>query len=191
LKDVVFVFARAPRLGTVKRRLAREVGARAALRFHRATLAGLLRRLCADRRFITVLAATPDRVRTRWPSLVRAVAQGRGDLGARMQRALDRRRRGRVAIVGCDIPGIGADDVADAFRALGRAQACFGPAQDGGYWLVAVGPRRPARPFASVRWSTRHALADTLVNFTGRSVALLRTLRDVDEAADLAALRAA
>jgi glycosyltransferase A (GT-A) superfamily protein (DUF2064 family) len=47
--------------------------------------------------------------------------------------------------------------------------------------------RRPARPFARVRWSTEHALADTLANFTGRRVAMLRTLHDVDTAADLAA----
>jgi uncharacterized protein len=63
----------------------------------------------------------------------------------------------------------------------------FGPAADGGYWLVGFGPIRPARPFAGARWSTRHALADTLGNLRGRRVALLRTLRDVDTAADLAA----
>jgi glycosyltransferase A (GT-A) superfamily protein (DUF2064 family) len=67
----------------------------------------------------------------------------------------------------------------------------FGPAEDGGYWLVGLGPCRPARPFAEVRWSTEHALADTLANFAGRRVALLRTLRDVDTAADLAAIRRA
>ncbi len=38
MKDTVIVFARAPRLGTVKRRLARDIGDRAALRFHTATL---------------------------------------------------------------------------------------------------------------------------------------------------------
>jgi hypothetical protein len=59
---------------------------------------------------------------------------------------------------------------------------------DGGYWLVALGPRRPARPFAGVRWSSPHALADTLANFRGRRVALLRELRDVDCAADLRAM---
>ena len=68
---------------------------------------------------------------------------------------------------------------------LGSADAAFGPAADGGYWLVALSPRRPARPFAAVRWSSEHALADTLANFSGRRIALLRTLHDVDTAADL------
>jgi len=94
-------------------------------------------------------------------------------------------------LVGSDIPGLSRDDLAAAFRALGRADAVFGPAEDGGYWLVGLGPRRPAHPFATVRWSTPHALADTLANCRGRRVALLRRLRDVDTAEDLAAIRRA
>lgn len=184
----VIVFARAPRLGSVKRRLAREIGARAALRFHRATLARLLRALAADRRFKTVLAVTPDRAAACWPCRLPRIGQGPGDLGARMGRAFRRFPR-RAVLVGSDIPDLGPADVAAAFRALGRADAAFGPALDGGYWLVAMGPRRPARPFRAVRWSTAHALADTLANFRGRRVALLRTLRDVDTAADLQAAR--
>lgn len=183
--DTVIVFARAPRLGTVKRRLACDIGDRAALRFYRANLAWLLRALTRDRRFRTVLAETPDRARVRWPVPVLVMAQGGGDLGQRMHRACAGRRR--VAIVGTDIPELCANDVAAAFHALGRAHAAFGPAEDGGYWLVALSPRRPARAFAGVRWSTEHALADTLANFGGRPVTLLRTLRDVDTAADLRA----
>jgi rSAM/selenodomain-associated transferase 1 len=190
-RDTVVVFARAPRLGAVKRRLAAEIGDRSALRFHAATLIRLLRMLCADRRFRTVLAVTPDRATLRLPHRVARVAQGSGDLGRRMGRAFQRFPRCRVAIIGCDIPDANADDVANAFRSLGRADAVFGPAADGGYWLVGVSPRRPVHPFASVRWSTQHALADTLANFAGRRVTLLRTLHDVDTAADWRSLRAA
>lgn len=186
MKDTVVVFARAPRLGAVKRRLAREIGDRSALRFHVATLTRLLRSLAADRRFRTVLAMTPDRARLRLPVRVAQVPQGDGDLGQRMHRAFRRFPSGRMALIGCDIPDAGPADARAAFRALGRAQAAFGPATDGGYWLVAMSPRRPARPFAAVRWSTAHALADTLANFARHRVALLRTLSDVDTAADLA-----
>jgi rSAM/selenodomain-associated transferase 1 len=184
--DVVILFARAPRLGAVKRRLARGIGAMAALRFYRAQLARTLR-LARDPRWRVELAVTPDHGAARWPRGIARVPQGRGDLGARMGRALGRHRR--AVLVGSDIPGLARADIAAAFRALGRAQAVFGPAEDGGYWLVGLGPRRPARPFAAVRWSTEHALADTLANFAGRRVALLRRLRDVDTAADLAAIR--
>ena len=164
-RDTVVVFARAPRLGAVKRRLAAEIGDRAALRFHTATLTRLLRMLCADRRFRTVLALTPDRATLRMPPRVARMAQGSGDLGRRMARAFRRFPHCRVALIGCDIPDANAADVAAAFRSLGGADAVFGPAADGGYWLVGMTPRRPARPFAAVRWSTQHALADTLANF--------------------------
>jgi rSAM/selenodomain-associated transferase 1 len=185
MKDTVVVFARAPRLGSVKRRLARDLGDRAALRFHTATLLGLLRSLRGDRTFRTVLAITPDRGKIRLPWLVERIPQGFGDIGARMDRASRRFRRGNVLIIGCDIPSASADDARAAFNALGHANAVFGPAEDGGYWLVGMGPMRPARPFTNARWSTEHALADTLANFAGRSVARLRMLRDVDTAADL------
>jgi rSAM/selenodomain-associated transferase 1 len=188
MRDTAIVFARAPRLGAVKRRLSRGIGDRAALRFHRTTLFRLLRGLAADRRFDTVLALTPDAARLRLPRRVRRVTQGRSDLGCRMDRVLRRFPNGRAAIVGSDIPQAGAPDLVAAFRALGRAAAVFGPAVDGGYWLVGLGPRRPARPFAGVRWSTADALADTLRNFRGRRVAMLRPLSDVDSAADLASL---
>ena len=189
MKDIVVVFARAPRLGAVKRRLAREIGARAALRFHVATLAGLTRALVADRRYRTVLAITPDRARLRLPVRVTRIPQGSGHLGVRMHRAFRRFPRCRVALIGSDIPDAAPTDVWAAFRALGSAQAVFGPAADGGYWLVALSSRRPARPFTSVRWSSEHALADTLANFAGRRIAMLRTLHDVDTAADLNRLR--
>jgi rSAM/selenodomain-associated transferase 1 len=182
MKDTVVVFTRAPRLGAVKRRLARDIGDRAALRFHVATMTRLVRALAADRRFRTVVAVTPDRARLSLP--VKQIPQGCGDLGMRMHRAFGRYRCGRVAIIGCDIPEAGPRDLLAAFRALGSADAVFGPATDGGYWLVAMAPRRPARPFTRVRWSTRHALADTVSNFMGRRIVRLRVLSDVDTVDD-------
>lgn len=190
MRDTVVVFARAPRLGAVKRRLAREIGDRAALRFHQQTLHRLLRALAADRRFRTVLALTPDHAHARLPVRLPRIPQGSGDIGRRMHAACRRYPRGKVAIIGSDIPAAGPTDVVAAFRALGHADAAFGPAIDGGYWLVALGPRRPSHPFAAARWSSPHALSDTLNNFVRHRVAMLRHLRDVDTADDLIGLRA-
>jgi rSAM/selenodomain-associated transferase 1 len=188
MRDTAVVFTRAPRLGAVKRRLACALGDRTALRFHQETLQTTVRRLRAARRFRLVLAVTPDHTPARWPRLVERMPQGRGDLGERMHRACRRFRRRRVVLVGSDIPDLRADDVAAAFRTLGRADAVFGPAADGGYWLVGLSPRRPAHPFAGVRWSSAHALSDTLANFCGRRVERLHTLHDVDTAADYLAV---
>jgi len=190
-RPVVIIFARAPRLGVVKRRLAAGIGARGALRFYRTMLAATTWPIARDRRWRTVLAITPAGARADWAKLAPPgtprIAQVSGDLGQRMEKALA--PFSRAILIGSDIPGLGPPDIAAGFRALGRADAVFGPAQDGGYWLVGFSPRRPHRPFAQVRWSSQDALADTLANFRHQRVALLPAKRDVDSAADLAALR--
>ena len=112
--------------------------------------------------------------------------QGDGDLGVRMQRLFERLPPGPVVVIGSDIPAIRPAHIAEAFRLLGGADAVFGPAQDGGYWLV--GLKRTPRvlaPFADVRWSGPHALSDTRANLKGSRVALAARLGDVDTAEDL------
>jgi hypothetical protein len=191
------IFARQPRLGTVKRRLAREAGVVTALRFHRLTTRRLLRRVAGDPRWRVWLAVTPDRAALRagrdfglplavWG--VRAVPQGGGDLGDRLGRVLHCLPPGPAAIVGTDIPALDSRHVAQAFRALGRADAVLGPADDGGYWLIALRRRpRVVAPFAGVRWGGPHAGADTHANLAraGLRTAWLAPLADVDTAADL------
>jgi len=194
LNNHLVVMARAPRLGRVKHRLAADIGTVAAWRFYRLTAGRLLHRVAGDPRWDTWLAVTPDAARraprSLWPGPARLVGQGRGDLGARMGRLLTTLPPGPAVIVGTDIPALGPDQVARAFRELGSADWVFGPAEDGGYWLIGA-RRRPALrlPFAKVRWSTRHALADTLANLRGERLAFLEVLRDVDDGADLARCR--
>lgn len=187
------IFAKAPRMGRVKTRLARDIGTVAAWGFFRHALAGLLRRLSDDPRWITVIAVAPDiAVGTPvWPAHIDQAAQGQGDLGDRMQRAFDLIPPGPVVIVGADIPGITNSHIADAFRALGNHDAVFGQADDGGYWLVGL-RRSPKTPkiFANVRWSGPHALSDTMANLPDARIALLEPLIDVDDGADFNRWRA-
>ncbi len=184
------IFAKAPRLGRVKTRLGRDIGHVRAWQFYRRMLFGLARKLGRDRRWETVIACAPDIALyddAVWPAGVRRVAQGRGDLGRRMQRCFDPLPPGPVLIIGADIPGITPADIADGFRALGHKGAVFGPADDGGYWLVGL-RRQPTVPrlFAGVRWSGPHALADTLANLGKTPYSALKTLNDVDNGADFA-----
>jgi uncharacterized protein len=185
--------AKVPVVGGTKTRLAHEIGTGAATRFARQATAALLQRVTRDPRWQTILAVAPDAaVASRcWPSGIVRVRQGRGDLGQRMQRIMARMPPGPVVIVGTDIPGITPALIAAAFRRLGRNDAVFGPAEDGGYWLVGM-RRRPRllRPFTDVRWSSEHALADTLANLEGRTVAFLATLNDVDDARGFSATAA-
>ncbi|MEN6543358.1 TIGR04282 family arsenosugar biosynthesis glycosyltransferase [Parvibaculum sp.] len=192
LKRQLVVMAKAPRMGRVKTRLARGIGAVEAMRFYRGAAFDLLRRVGTDPRWQTVLALSPDRSVHEsgvWPAHLPRIAQGEGDLGQRMGCLMRDLPPGPVVIIGCDIPDIQARHVAQAFNALGRADTVFGPAEDGGYWLVGLRRRpRVVEIFGHVRWSSERALADTLANVAhaGLGHAMLDRLSDIDTAEDYA-----
>src|ERR1700733_2895094 len=106
MRRTVILFVRLPRLGTGKKRLGRDIGVVAALRFERLMLARALRRLGRDRRWKLRLAVTPDHAARRWPGRRDVVPQGRGDLGERMHRALAGCPAGPAILIGSDIPGL-------------------------------------------------------------------------------------
>jgi len=190
LKNHLVIMAKAPRIGRVKSRLARGIGRVGAWMFYRRTLALVTRSLAADRRWTTWLAVSPDNAvhdDRIWPPSCPRLTQGGGDLGQRMGRVMDIMTPGPVVIIGADIPDIRRRHIAAAFAALGRCDAVFGPADDGGYWLVGL-RRRPriVSIFDPVRWSTEHALTDTRANLPDDAkIVFLETLTDVDDVSDL------
>lgn len=193
-RPLVFIFARAPRFGAVKTRLARDIGPAETLRFYRNTLHGVVRRLASSGRFDVVLAVTPDQAAAEtgyWPQGLVRVAQGRGDLGVRMIRVLKCAGPRPALVIGSDIPDANPALVLGAVRILGTRRHVLGPTQDGGYWLI--GARHPAtlslHQLDDVRWSTPHALADTVTRL-GDVGLLPQTLMDVDDGFDYSQIKA-
>ncbi|WP_172298585.1 TIGR04282 family arsenosugar biosynthesis glycosyltransferase [Pseudoruegeria sp. HB172150] len=190
-RPTLVIMVKEPRPGRVKTRLGRGIGMVAAAWWFRRQSLSLIRRL-QDPRWRLVLAVSPDaegmasRV---WPAHLPRVPQGAGDLGDRMARLLRSMPPGPVAVIGADIPGITTAHIAGAFRLIQRHDAVFGPAEDGGYWLVGLKRTAavPAGIFGDVRWSTEHALADSVASLEGIRIGYAAVLRDVDEAADLSA----
>jgi rSAM/selenodomain-associated transferase 1 len=189
MKPTLVIMLKEPRAGRVKTRLGLDIGMTSAAWWFRHQVARLLLRI-EDPRWRVVLAVAPDAavLGRAWPMRFQRSPQGRGDLGARMARQLRHMPPGPVCVIGGDIPGITRAHIARAFAALGDHDAVFGPAPDGGYWLVGMKRSRalPAGLFKGVRWSTRHALADSERTLAGHRVAKVDVLRDVDCAADLA-----
>ena len=189
MRRTLIVMVKEPRPGRVKTRLGREIGMVPAAWWFRHQTARLLREV-GDPRWTLCLAASPDRegLTSRiWPAHLPRIPQGRGDLGDRMGRLLRSAPPGPVCIIGGDIPGIRRHHVARAFGRLGRNDAVFGPAHDGGFWLL--GMKRsgavPATLFQGVHWSSPTALADTIQSLGDQRIGLIDALRDVDTAADL------
>jgi rSAM/selenodomain-associated transferase 1 len=185
------IFARVPRIGTGKTRLARDIGPVGAWIFARVTLAALMRRLVSPC-WQAWLARTPDRPagRYRVPHGWHSVAQGQGDLGQRLSRIIRTLPPGPAVIIGSDAPDVTRRDIAAAFAALRAADYVIGPASDGGFWLIGAARRgRAGMALRNVRWSTSSALGDTLAALEGFRVSLLQTRDDVDDGAGFAAWR--
>lgn len=186
------IFTRAAQLGCVKRRLAADIGALAALRFHNKMQAQLAQGIAKDKRWKTWIAITPYiRTKNSLLSGAQILNQGRGDLGQRMAHCFRALPPGPAVLIGSDIPGINAAHIARAFSVLGRRDAVFGPATDGGYWLVGLKRLRPIggphgrNLFSCVRWSGPHALADTINAMGSHARAgFVDSLPDVDSAED-------
>lgn len=183
------IMARVAMAGRVKTRLARRIGVAEAVRFYRAASLTLIARLARAPFWETIVIVTPDTdvASPTFSRNVRRVGQGGGDLGRRMQLPMRRLPPGPVCVIGTDIPAIEVAHLRRAFRLLGRRDVVFGPAEDGGFWLV--GQRRRPRviePFAGVRWSDAHTLDDVLANLHAHNVGFTARLADVDEPADLA-----
>ena len=189
------VFARSPVVGRVKQRLGRTEGAVEAVRIYRVLVCSLLRRVTRDPRWRCWLYLDPHSAVADsggWPRGLARRVQGRGDMGARMARPFRELPPGPVVLVGTDIPDLRPAHIARAFAALGRADVVFGPACDGGFWLVGLRRRpRVLKTFDGVDWSASQTLDQTLASLPeGTRVEIIDTLSDIDDADDLARWRA-
>ena len=188
----VNVFAKAPRPGHVKTRLAAGIGDEAALRVYRHLLRKTVREAARSGARV-VVCYDPEDGRRDLDPLVEPPAgqwsyQGDGDLGMRMHRMLNEAldEGPPAVVVGTDIPDLDAGVLHRAFRALDEADVVVGPALDGGYYLL--GLKRPAPElFHGMVWSEPTVLDETRTRarMAGKTVLELEPLRDVDRAQDL------
>ena len=188
----VIIFARAPRLGVGKRRLARDIGRLNAVRFYRRNLGDLIQCLRRGPWNVVVAVSAEKEAASRFFRGQDVTIQAPGDLGRRMGHALRSAPPGPVLLVGSDIPGISQTDIRAGFEVLRRSDAVFGPAPDGGYWLVGIARRKPlpAAFMRGVRWSTSDALEDTRATLPSDwKVGLLSERADVDDGPSHAAYR--
>jgi hypothetical protein len=184
--------------GRAKSRLAPLLGAEGAARLH-ARLVRRTLRTARDSGFRHIeLCCAPHRKHPFFVQCARRfgvslAAQGGGDLGRRMHRALARalREHGQAILIGSDCPALRPSDLRAAARALrAGADAVFAPAEDGGYPLVGVRRSSP-RLFARVDWGSSQVMAQTRARLRqlGWRWTELRTLWDVDRPEDLRRLR--
>jgi hypothetical protein len=183
----VLVFVKAPVPGAVKSRLARVVGAEKAAELYRQWIGQVLTALQPLRLVARVVGyyagGSADRFAP-WRHLADEWwPQPEGDLGERLDFGF-RIANGHgqpVIAVGTDCLELDATLVLQAIESLQSHDAVFGPAADGGYYLVGTARLLPGF-FRSVRWSSPFTLTDHLRScYIQRwSVAFLARRHDID-----------
>ena len=188
-RPALYIFAKAPVMGRAKTRLARDIGVVHAKRLYRAMSAQVLRQV-QDARWETVLAVTPPAALGAFPEWqgIAQIPQVSGSLSPRLAAIFA--RKGPTLVIGTDCPQVTASDIAAGFAALRHNAAVFGPADDGGFWLMGANGPLGANVFEQVRWSHTDTLADIKARIDGE-IAVLRTLTDIDDLKALEAYRAA
>lgn len=190
MDETVLIFAKVPRLGFGKSRIAVVLGEAWAFEIACQLLQHTLT-ICDPFPRVTV-CFTPDEADLSGlppmrPSWVTS-AQGSGDLGERLARAFRRAFQAgalSVVVIGTDCPEIKSVDIRDAWAALSSHDLVVGPALDGGYWLLGMNRFIP-EVFDGVPWSTDQVLVETLSRSAALSlrVHLLRKLGDIDTVED-------
>ncbi|HJT57799.1 MAG TPA: TIGR04282 family arsenosugar biosynthesis glycosyltransferase [Ktedonobacteraceae bacterium] len=192
----LIIMARYPQVGTTKTRLACSIGNEATLLLYKAFLTDLARKFAGQ---IADLywAYTPldvnyaSFIATLVPSLAHHMhyfpQQGTG-LGERLLHAFQRMYASgykRTIIIGSDSPHIRRDIIATACQALDDADVVLGPADDGGYYLIAM--RQPYDVFRGIPMSTSKVARMTidLAQSQHLKVSMLETLFDIDELPDV------
>jgi len=186
----VLLFTKPSRPGRVKTRLLPELDAAQAAALHEAFVEDLTARLRVGA-FDLVLAWALEPGEELPAGDLPAVRQAGADLGERLYAALSGAATEFrwVAAVGSDHPELPLDRVHDAFERLeAGADLVLGPAEDGGYYLVAAAADalHPTL-FQDVPWSTPRVFETTLERgqALGLAVETLAVGWDVDTPSDL------
>ncbi|MBA3912989.1 MAG: TIGR04282 family arsenosugar biosynthesis glycosyltransferase [Acidobacteriales bacterium] len=185
----VCVFAKPPRPGEVKTRLAAGIGDEAASRLAHAFLLDTLQTLQSLSWVMPVVASTDPFFAG---DGIECWLQGEGNLGNRIERILRRglRQASCAIALGADSPGLPSHLLESARQALAAHDAVLGPCDDGGFYLLGV-RRCPPGCLGEVRWSSQHAASDAGQSMAqaGMSVTVQERWFDVDTEEDLDRLR--
>lgn len=190
----VLFFARAPRSGEVKTRLAADVGQQEALEIYRELGSQVIGQIAAAAS-ITVWCEPADGIdETRaWLGDLCYRGQPEGDLGVRLAYAFDAHFNAHPSepaiAIGADAPGVDAGVIARTGDALRTSDVVIGPASDGGYYLIGLSRRLPEL-FGGIPWGTDGVFEATCAACRALAVApvILPELRDVDRLDDLIVL---
>ena len=188
-KNLLIIFVKNSILGKVKTRLAKTIGDLGAFKVYSELVditENASTKVAADKHVYFSDVIIPSK----WKSDKKFVQEGK-DLGARMQNAFqDGFDEGykNIILIGSDLPKISKEIIDASFKKLQNNDIVFGPAEDGGYYLIGMSKMNTS-VFGNKPWSKSELLEVTLSQLERQqqSVGLIEKLNDIDTFDDLIA----
>lgn len=188
-KELIIVFVKNIKLGKVKTRLAKTIGNQGAFEVYSELVKvteSATKNTTTDKRIYFSDAV----VDTKWQNDYKTVQEG-ANLGERMKNAF---KKGfadgyqRIVLIGSDLPDINSNHLQDGLKALNKNDVVFGPAIDGGYYLIGL-TKMHDFVFNNKPWSEPNLLDVTLNELKQKNISytLLKALNDIDTFEDLEA----
>jgi rSAM/selenodomain-associated transferase 1 len=182
----LIILVKAPRLGKVKTRLARDLGGEGALLAYKQMTGALISNLFTLKEVQILYSPADARAEIhQWlqPGW-NASPQAEGDLGERLVAAFENafsKGCAKVLIIGSDCPYVTREDIDRSWELLESSDLVLGPTLDGGYWLIGLRKSEPDL-FRDIPWSTNAVLGETIkrAKAMGLKVSLMRNLEDID-----------
>ena len=197
-KNILIVFVKLPEPGSVKTRLAKDLGNERAAEIYSDIAKDIVSRVSKSNQYDTYIFYDPPNRGNDlklWLSDIanidneRMVPQEGDSLGERISNAFETvfsSGAKRAVIIGSDCTDVTAAMIEESFSMLSHSDAVLGPAEDGGYYLLGL-KRFIPELFEDIDWSTERVLEQTVSRLanSGLKYRLLKTLRDIDNLNDL------
>ena len=188
-KNLLIVFVKNIVLGKVKTRLAKTIGDVGAFNIYSELVAiteNASQEVDVDKHIYFSDAIIPSK----WVNEKKFVQDG-NNLGEKMQNAFQQgfdNEYENIILIGSDLPNISKEIIETGFEKLQQNDVVFGPAEDGGYYLIGMSKMNTSI-FENKPWSQSDLLAVTLqeLEAQNQSVGLIETLNDIDTFEDLIA----
>jgi len=188
-KNLLIVFVKNSILGKVKTRLAKTIGDMGAFEVYKELVAITEKEtqgISVDRHVYFSDVIIPSK----WDKDAKFVQEGE-DLGEKMKNAFQHgfnQGYENIVLIGSDLPNISKEIIESGFESLKNNDVVFGPAEDGGYYLIGLSKMNTSI-FDNKPWSQSTLLDVTLQQLSEQnsSVDLLVALNDIDTFEDLIA----
>ena len=186
-KQLLIIFVKNIKLGKVKTRLAKTIGNEGAFEVYK-KLVQITEQETKKVNTTRHIYFSDVIINSKWENDDKFVQKG-NDIGDRMLNAFkDGFEKGyeHIVLIGSDLPDITPDIINKGFSTLDKSSTVFGPAEDGGYYLIGMTNLIPSI-FINKPWSQPNLLNETLYDLETKHISfnLLKKLNDIDTINDL------